>query len=611
MAGSRLRGISIVPGSETINQKELGGMRVVSPMILRCLICCAAALGGAIAWLGDAGAAQAATVHGHHRLADTRWWSGSERHGRSTPSGRRGGSYRARAAVVGGSLISIDSAPWQVAILGKIPIENQGQTEYFYPVCGGAILAETRVITAAHCMFNPQTGEPAPAEDFVVVAGSSDILENEPTAQDIFVEGIRVHPYFNYAEGPDTPDDVAILLLERSLNLTGPAAQAIGVVPAGPTPPEGTQANLAGYGLQSATEEPNGKLYSLSMGVGLSEQCGGEADAVFVCASAPGGSACLFDEGGGLTSTGPTPMLLGVLATFEGYSRESCPDGSVASFTNLAAPEIRDFIESETLPPEAPRGGAGLKVAGVPEAGNALTCSPGSWNGGPTFTYAFVDSAEGQVLQSGSSPTYQLTAADVGRTILCQVQAANAGGTATEQTVALPAIKAAPAPKGLPPSGGGGSSGSGPPPPPPTPVSPTPLVSAPAATSVEEISLAGKSLSVSGGGVALVRLECSGGTAECAGKLTLTAKETKGKHGHKSSRTITIGTAKFTIEPQQTTTVKIDLDAEGRALLDAEHGQLSASLTISALAPGAGQPQARSVDLILKHSARKARKRKK
>ncbi|MGH2853804.1 MAG: trypsin-like serine protease [Solirubrobacteraceae bacterium] len=399
-------------------QRSWGDMRVGSRVLLRCLICCAAASGGASAWLGDAGVAHAATVHGRHRLTDTHWWG--EPRGRRGPSGWRGGSPRARAAVVGGSPVSIEGAPWQVAVLGRIPVEYQGKEEIFYRVCGGAILGEARVITAAHCMFNPQTGVQASAKDFLVVAGSSDLANKELAEQNVVVESVRVHPYFSYAAGPGTPDDVAILQLTEPLNLSGPAARAIGVVSAGPTTPsEGTQVNFSGYGLQNTTEEPNGKLYSLGMGVGLSEQCGGEADALFVCASAQSGSACLFDEGGGLTSAGPSPVLLGILGTFEGYSRESCPDGSVASFANLAAPEVRDFIESESLPPEAPRGGAGLKVAGVPEAGNALTCNPGSWSGGPTFTYAFIDSAEGQVLQSGSSSTYQLTAADVGRTILC------------------------------------------------------------------------------------------------------------------------------------------------------------------------------------------------
>ncbi len=355
-------------------------MHAVSRLLVRCLICCAAAWsGGAVAWLSGAGSAHAATPRGH-RLAGRHWWR--ESRGRSPLSARRGGSPRAHAAVVGGSPISVERAPWQVVVLGKIPVEYQGQEEYFYQLCGGAIIGETEVLTAAHCMFNPQTGEPASASDFFVEAGSSDIKAIEPTEQNIEVESIRVHPYFSYAAGPGAPDDIAVLTLAKRLNLTGPAARAIGVAPAGPLPAEGAQAGFSGFGLQNAsTEELTGKLYSLGMGVGLSEKCGGEADALFVCASAPTGSVCAVDEGGGLTSTGATPALVGILSTFEGRSNETCNDGSLASFVNLVAPEIRDFIESEALPPKAPRGGAGLKVAGVPTAGNMLTCSPGSWSG--------------------------------------------------------------------------------------------------------------------------------------------------------------------------------------------------------------------------------------
>jgi Trypsin len=585
-------------------------MQAVSRLLVRCLICCAAVwLGGAATWLDDAGAAHAAPMRGRHRLTITHRWR--ELHGWGGSSGRRGGSPRARTAVVGGSPISVERAPWQVAVLGEIPIEEDGKTIDFHQLCGGAIIGETEVLTAAHCMFNPQTREPASANDFFVEAGSSDFKETEPSEQNVEVESIRVHPYFSYAAGPGAPDDIAVLKLAHSLNLAGPAARAIGVVSAGPASAEGAQASFSGFGLQNAsTVELTGKLYSLGMGVGLSEKCGGEADALFVCASTPTGSVCLFDEGGGLTSTGVTPALLGILSTFEGRNKETCDDSSLASFVNLAAPEIHEFIESKTLPPEAPRGGAGLKVAGVLETGKALTCSAGNWSGEPTFIYTFIDSAEGQVLQSGSSPTYQLTAADVGLTILCQVQAANAGGTAVEQTTALPPIKAAPAAPPSPPPGGGnnpsggGGSGSS------QPSTPAPPAEAKAAAT-DEVSLAGTNLSVQSNDVVLVKLECSGGLETCSGTLTLSAKETsQARRAHKSSRTVTIGTGKFTIASAQTTTVKLALNAAGRALLSAGHGQLGASLTIIEAAPGAGQPQVRNVHLALQHSGRKARRRK-
>jgi hypothetical protein len=98
------------------------------------------------------------------------------------------------------------------------------------------------------------------------------------------------------------------------------------------------------------------------------------------------------------------------------------------------------------------------------------------------------------------------------------------------------------------------------------------------------------------------------GSKRASGTLTLSEKETsQGRRAHKSSRAVTIGTA----TSEQTTTVKLALNAAGRALLSAGHGELSASLTVVETDPGAGQSQARSVHLALRQSDRKARRRRK
>jgi hypothetical protein len=141
---------------------------------------------------------------------------------------------------------------------------------------------------------------------------------------------------------------------------------------------------------------------------------------------------------------------------------------AVNGFVNLAAPEIRSFVDgSEQPPPRAPRGGGGLVIHGVIVAGHTLTCEPGAWSDNPTFTYVFINSVNEEVLQRGASTTYGLSAADVGRTIRCLLEASNAGGTGIERTFALPPIKPAPPP---------------PPPPLPAPALPAPPSSLPPAS---------------------------------------------------------------------------------------------------------------------------------
>ncbi len=528
----------------------------------------------------------------------------------------------ARTAIVGGSQIAIERAPWQVALLGEIPVELEGERGVLRELCGGAILGETRVLTAAHCMFDPETGEQAPAEDFLVVAGSSDLDQRESTEQSVAVAGVRVHPYFSYAVGPGGPDDVAVLRLNRSLNLAGTAARAISVASADSRPTESSQVQLSGFGQQSTYFDPSGKLYSLGMRLGASSACGGEADALFLCASAPTGSACGGDSGSGLTTAGGTPALIGILSTIEVISGEQCDHDAYNGFTDLTAPEISDFVASEgSSPPKAPRGGAGFELTSPwrePETGESLTCSPGSWSGSPTFTYSFIESADRQVLQSGASSVYQLTAADIGRTILCELQAANAGGTAVERTAALAAVtagdtetgevvrklteaeaaerkarEAAEKPPAAPPPPTGEWCGEG----------YVPCAGEPTPGSVWLIDSA---LTVQDNGIVLVKLDCKEDTP-CSGKLTLLAKttgEAKGKQ--KAPRTITIGSRTFSITADKTVIVEFKLNVVGRALLGAADGRLGAALRVLKSLPAPSHTHTQDVRLVQKKAQRRA-----
>jgi hypothetical protein len=118
------------------------------------------------------------------------------------------------------------------------------------------------------------------------------------------------------------------------------------------------------------------------------------------------------------------------------------------------------------------------------------------------------------------------------------------------------------------------------------------------------IALAGTSISVQPNGTALVKLNCLG-VAGCRGKLRLRARvAAKGNgngngSGKKASvRAATIGTVSYTIAGDETKTVKLDLNAAGRALFSADRGRLSASLEILEVSPGAKNTQTKTVRLV-------------
>ena len=504
-----------------------------------------------------------------------------------SPGRRHASSHRARAAIVGGGLVAIAKAPWQAEIFVKFATNKS-------LMCGASILDSTHIITAAHCVFNPESGQLLGAEAFIVVAGTASItaeeIKNNPAVQARFVSVVRAHPMFEYSLGPGAPDDVAVLTLKLALEPNA-WVQPIGLASAGSSPAEGAPVNLTGFGEQHPETEPDWSLYSLGMTVGFSRRCGGEADAVFVCASATTGSACLGDSGSGLTA-GAMPALAGIMDTIEVVSEELCRAGATNGFVNVAAPEIHEFIEGSEAPHKAPRGGSGIVIRAVPKVGQVVTCEPGSWSGAPTFTYAFIDSASGQTLQSGSASTYTLTTTDVGRTIYCQVSASNAGGTGVVQTTALRAIEALPTPPPLTP-----------------PVSPSkpPTQSGSPSPAPSTVSLAGASLTTQSNGAVTVKLACAGGQS-CSGKLTLQVTQAKKKRGRKAAHAVTIGVASFSIAAGQTASVTIHLNGAGRALLGAGHGRLTAQLEITQA--GSAGTATKTVHLVEKVS-RGGGKRKK
>src|SRR5438105_1914265 len=248
---------------------------------------------------------------------------------------RRRAPPRARATVVGGALTSIEEVPWQVAIFAEFEVTGFKAST----LCGGSIIDLSHILTAAHCAFNPVTERRLAPASFVVVTGASTITAKEikegATVQLRSVGGVRIHPYFAYA-APDDADDIAVLQLTQPLKVTS-EARPVGLTSSSSSPPEGTSVRLSGYGEENPiTEELNEKLYSIGMILGFRRSCGGEADALFLCATNPAGSACNGDSGGAVTE-GPTPTVIGVIDTAEGEQR--CGDGALNGFANLTAPE--------------------------------------------------------------------------------------------------------------------------------------------------------------------------------------------------------------------------------------------------------------------------------
>jgi secreted trypsin-like serine protease len=227
--------------------------------------------------------------------------------------------------VVGGRQVSIDAVPWTVLV-----------RENGYADCTGVIISPVAVLTAGHCLYGPS----APASHFTVEAGVSNF--NDPSSDDHpqirRVKATHVMPGYIPAkrrllanEDDSTAHDLAILILDRPLNLAGPDAHAARLpAPNAPLPPPTSSLMLAGFGFEQASQtEANGNLNAL-IDPTIDRGCSTRGA---LCAWSTTSATCFGDSGAGLVEPGTHPILLGIVIDIS----ENCTPGNTR---NLAPSSV-------------------------------------------------------------------------------------------------------------------------------------------------------------------------------------------------------------------------------------------------------------------------------
>lgn len=206
--------------------------------------------------------------------------------------------------IVGGTPISISQAPWQVAI----SIRNS-------TICGGSLINNDWVITAAHCASGVQPS------GFSIFAGL-DLLSQRNRGNAMSVSQVVIHPDWN---GNNFNADLALLQLATPVTL-GPDLALVPLpeqVDANTWPQQGSGATISGWGATEfggdVSDQLNGATVSILADPGVNS-CGdfgsnfsGLDD---ICAGVPGGGidSCQGDSGSPLT------VLVDGVATLAGVT---------------------------------------------------------------------------------------------------------------------------------------------------------------------------------------------------------------------------------------------------------------------------------------------------
>lgn len=230
----------------------------------------------------------------------------------------------ANLGIIGGDDAKIESFPYQVALTYVDSFK-----------CGGSILNENFVLTAAHCLYYVQS-------DWHVRVRAGSTLRTSggqyPHAKKVMYDSRFTMKNLRY--------DVGLIKLETPLVL-GPAVQPVQLVAVGAEPQVGSSITLSGWGVVQegnktpplglrTTQVQTVRRWTCSLSYVLMAKI---TDAMF-CAAAQGKDTCQGDSGG--PAVDENGRQVGIVSFGNGCANWLFP----GVYTNLANAEVRKFIDN-------------------------------------------------------------------------------------------------------------------------------------------------------------------------------------------------------------------------------------------------------------------------
>lgn len=198
--------------------------------------------------------------------------------------------------IVGGQEADPGEWPWQVALVSKSSDPFNGQ------FCGGALISERWVLTAAHCVDTANTNS------LDIIAGIHDLVAVDAGSVRVAISQIVVHPGWSDVT---KDNDIALLKLAQPIAERGRSADALPIAysklpPASIGALVGVNATVTGWGnrVSSGSDFPE-RLYEVVVPIISNASCQNAYSGLtdnMLCAGLPQGGkdSCQGDSGGPL-----------------------------------------------------------------------------------------------------------------------------------------------------------------------------------------------------------------------------------------------------------------------------------------------------------------------
>ncbi|XP_045900181.1 chymotrypsin-like protease CTRL-1 [Micropterus dolomieu] len=199
--------------------------------------------------------------------------------------------------IVNGQNAVSGSWPWQVSL-------QDGRGFHF---CGGSLISQYWVVTAAHCRVS--------AGNHRVILGEYDRQSNIEQLQVKTISRAITHPYYN---AQNFNNDITLLKLSSPVQMN-PRVSPVCLANSNTTPPSGSMCVTTGWGKTGQTSTPR-YLQQTALPLLSPAQCkqywgSNRISDAMICAGASGVSSCQGDSGGPLVcQNGGAWYLVGIVS---------------------------------------------------------------------------------------------------------------------------------------------------------------------------------------------------------------------------------------------------------------------------------------------------------